>query len=468
MLLALPALLMSLGSVIVVQGEPGCTQWKDCQQQALDAAARQDFETFHSLAWRAVQTAPPNNPDLMFMLARAQAMSGRPDDALVMLGRLADRGILHPEIEQLDDFSRVREMTGWPTLLERMRRAAPATTHPAPAPPAERAAAPAPPAPSPVAPPLRSARPSKPAAAPSAPPASRPANAADESRAAVPIAAVIPLPPAVGTPVAMAYDKVSSRMIIADDSSGTLKVVSEASGNEVNLVSRGWGGGYRTNALAIDSKRGDLWVLGTRIGERRESVVHRLQLISGRLLYSVPLPEDAGDSQFAAVALADDRVFVLDAEGGRIFELAAGARTLRLRTAVPQRELTGLTLAGGTVAYVTHSGGILRIDLATKRSESVKASPGISLDGIAWIGYFDNSLIALQSDPDGRMSAVRFRFDRRGRTLTAVDTFGAAAAKGAAILGDTFYFVSAAPDGAAVARVNLRAGSKTPQTTKPR
>ena len=40
-----------------------------------------------------------------------------------------------------------------------------------------------------------------------------------------------------------------------------------------------------------------------------------------------------------------------------------------------QRDLTGLTLASDTVAYVAHGGGILRIDLATKRSESVKARP---------------------------------------------------------------------------------------------
>jgi hypothetical protein len=55
------------------------------------------------------------------------------------------------------------------------------------------------------------------------------------------------------------------------------------------------------------------------------------------------------------------------------------------------------------------------------------------------------------------MSAVRFRFDRRGRTVTAVDTFGTAAAKSAVVLGNTFFFVAAMPVGTAVARVDLRA-----------
>ena len=102
----------------------------------------------------------------------------------------------------------------------------------------------------------------------------------------------------------------AARLIIADDSTGTLKVLSELSGNTVDLVSAGWGGGYRTNALVIDSKRGDLWVAGTRIGGAPESVVHRVQLISGRLLYTVPSPEDSGATRYAAVALSSASVFV--------------------------------------------------------------------------------------------------------------------------------------------------------------
>lgn len=470
MLLALPALLMILGSSIATQAEPTCANATDCRQLALDAAAREDFEAFHSLAWRAVQTGRPNDPDLMFMLARAQALSGRVDDALVMLGRLADRGITHAEAETIDDFKRVRDMAGWPSLLEKMHGIALSPAPPTPA-PVERpsrsasarsvpstARAALSPAPS-VAPPAAPA--TKRTTARAAPATSLPAINSEETRlTTAPIAAAIAVPPAVGTPVAMAYDKVSSRMIVADDSSGTLKVISELSGNAVDLVSAGWGGGYHTNALVIDSKRGDLWVVGTRIGEAPESIVHRLQLISGRLLYSVPRPEDAGPTRFAAIALSSTSVFVLDAEGSRIFELDGGARTLRVRTAVAQHDLTGLTLASDTVAYVAHAGGILRIDLATQRSETVNSTPGIALDGIEWIGYFDNSLLATQRRPDGAMAAVRFRLDRRGRTATSVDTLGAAASKGAAVLGDVLFYISALPEGTAVARVNLRSDRK--------
>src|SRR5437762_658209 len=70
-------------------GAARCAEWRDCRDQALAAADRSDYETFHDLAWRAVQNGPPRDASLMYLLARAQALSGRPHDALIMLLRLA-------------------------------------------------------------------------------------------------------------------------------------------------------------------------------------------------------------------------------------------------------------------------------------------------------------------------------------------------------------------------------------------
>src|SRR6266576_1593709 len=43
----------------------GCTEWHDCRQLALAAADRGEYEIFHDLAWRTVQTGPPKDPALM-------------------------------------------------------------------------------------------------------------------------------------------------------------------------------------------------------------------------------------------------------------------------------------------------------------------------------------------------------------------------------------------------------------------
>src|ERR1700722_11719249 len=92
-----------------------CREWHECRQLALDAYNSGDYERFHDLAWRTVQTGPPRDPDLMFLLARAQSLSGRPHDALIMLGRLAEMGVA-TDTAANDDFRLVRTLPDWPRV----------------------------------------------------------------------------------------------------------------------------------------------------------------------------------------------------------------------------------------------------------------------------------------------------------------------------------------------------------------
>src|SRR5216684_7310924 len=88
-----------------------CRQWHECRQLALDAFAQGDYERFHDLAWRTVQTGPSRSPDLMYLLARAQSLSGRPHDALVILARLAEKGVASDALRDAitsDEFRGVR------------------------------------------------------------------------------------------------------------------------------------------------------------------------------------------------------------------------------------------------------------------------------------------------------------------------------------------------------------------------
>src|SRR3954465_12619049 len=89
-----------------------CQDWHECRELAVDAAARQDYERFHDLAWRTVQMGPKNDPALMYQLARAQSLSGRPGDALIMLQRLARMGT-KTDAATNDDFRRVRALPEW-------------------------------------------------------------------------------------------------------------------------------------------------------------------------------------------------------------------------------------------------------------------------------------------------------------------------------------------------------------------
>src|SRR5512144_3196398 len=109
-----------LASFLVGQPAPSpqCNDWKSCRDLAEAAAASHDYETFHDLAWRTMQLRRTNDPDVMYMLARAQSLSGRPHDALVMLGRIVDMRVA-TDADTNPDLARVRALPGWPELQAR-------------------------------------------------------------------------------------------------------------------------------------------------------------------------------------------------------------------------------------------------------------------------------------------------------------------------------------------------------------
>jgi hypothetical protein len=470
-------LLLSV-AMIAVAAQPSaaqvsCASLQECREMAAAAQQRGDVEAFHDLAWRSVQTGPRNDPALMLLLARAQSVSGRAGDALVMLRRLADRGVDISEAETSDDFRRVRNLPAW-AEWKGLPSTASATAPPAVAAASSPPSASSPPASSPpsaATPPaaaIAPAAPPPPAKAPTAAGTNAGAGASAPAATATPAAtpatpgerlAALALPAAIRTPNAVAYDAVSGRLVLVDETTETLKVLSELSGNAVNLVSRGWGGPYRTTAIAIDPVRGDLWAVAaaTDAAAPAPSVVHRLQLVSGRLLYSVPAPATEPASRLVAIALSGNTVYALDAAGPRLFELAAGAKTLRARATIKVDEPTSLAVDADGIAYVAHRDGISRVVLATGRATAVSAARGVDLDGIGWLARHRNALLAIRRDGDNTYRAIRIALDPAGRRATAVEILGEAAAPAATVMDDVLYFVAPSGSGqTAVERVRLK------------
>lgn len=405
------------------QGGPlNCAISQECRQKGIDAAERGDFEAFHTLAWRAAQLGPPNDAGLMYLLARAQSLSGRPHDALVMLGRLADRGITLGEAETSDDFRRARSLPQWPDVLKRIHIAAGRAVMPSAVTEATIESAPTP----------------------------------EAARLATSAADAIPLPAGTLAPLALTYDAVSRRFVFADERSDTLKIIDELSGKVVDLVSRRWAGLYRTAAIAIDPRRGDLWAAGTHDDDPdriARSAIHRLQLVSGRLLYTVPLPAESGAARFADIAVTQGSVFVLDAEGRRVLGLAPGAKSLGLRMTVRGvQHLTSLAPAGDGVIYVAHAEGLLRLNVTARSSTSVGAAKEVNLRGLERIRWGNGSLVGIQRRLDGRMVAVRIPLNRGGTIATSLDILDDAASSAASVVGHTFYYLGVAPRGGTVLR----------------
>jgi hypothetical protein len=416
-------LLLSIAVVPQAQSAAPCGSSAECAQMVEAAIAREAFEEAHDLAWRAAQLGRRNDPALMYLLARAQALSGRPTDALVMLRRLAGMNVRPADVETSDDLRRVRALAEWEAVREAMAGASGEG--------GERGGTKVPPSvPASAVPPV------SPSAVPSVPPS-----------------ADLAVPAAVIAPTALAYDAVSRRFVLADESSDTLKIVDELTGNVVNLVSRGWSNGYRPTAIAIDTRRGDLWASGVQDGANGEaqSALLKLQLISGRLLQTLPLPDDAGAVRIVDVGVGRNTVWALDAAGRRLFAIAAGG-VPRAQPIALSADPTSLAVASDTAIYVAHRGGIDRVDIAARKSAPVAAAKGVSLADLQSLAWHSGGLFGVQRRADGTHAAVQLRLDARGRTVTAIDTVEPAATRAAAIYGGMFFWVGLAPDGSLTLR----------------
>ena len=381
---------------------PECDEWQACRQLALDARARGEYERFHDLAWRMVQTGPPNDAALMYLLARSQSLSNRPRDALVMLNRLADRGVVTDATTE-EDFDRARQLPGWRDLEALMDRVAKADPIPAAAPSTSPGAA--------LAAPTTAATPP---AAPAAAPVSR--NALRfEPRPAEEVARFSADPFVAG---GLAYDAVSRRFLFGDVLGRRVFVLGEGSDTTVDLVRAASAQFRDVTALEIDTKRGDLWVASTgRDGDA--GAIHRLQLISGRAIATIEPPSDFQAVRLIDLAIAaNGTILVLDGAAPRVIGLRSGTKTLEQLMSLDIAAPASIAAAGDEpTAYVAHRDGIVRLDLQRQSAAPVTASEGIALGGFEWIRWHRSALVGARVLPDGSRHVVRLQLNR-GRTVT--------------------------------------------------
>jgi hypothetical protein len=373
-----------------------CADWRDCRQLALAAAAGGEFETFHNLAWRAVQKGPPKDPSLMYLLARAQALSGRAHDALVMLERLAEMGVATDAVTN-EDFTQTRQLAGWPEVEARIlattgRGTSPLTSEPAGKPRPAPAATPQP-------------------VAPATPPPVAPAIPPGPVSTAATAAAGFHFSTRQFMVSGVAYDAVSRRFVVGDRLGRKLFVVDERSHATTDLVGAASAGFFDIAALAIDEKRGDLWVAST--GSSGEGTLHKLQLVSGRPLRSFRVPSDREPVKLVDLAIAPSgTVVVLDAMTPQLFVLPAGGTALESVMRLDVQNPTGVAAGReeGTV-FVSHQDGVSRIDLRSHSATLLAVPKGASLRGLGRIRRHGNGLIAVQVDDDGARRVLRLEMN---------------------------------------------------------
>jgi hypothetical protein len=385
-----------------------------------------------------------------------------------MLRRLAEQGNA-PDVRSDDDFRRVRALAGWPAVEALLTpppgdppQTAKTVTEPS-------AAATLPPSESRLQP--KADRTTEAIATPST--VSKPASSTGVN-ASLPRASrldaawaddALRVSGASLATIGLAHDSVSRRFIVGDPSANKLVVVDEVFNRVNDLVGAASGGFFGLRALEIDQRRGDLWVANSG-GDRRPSV-HKLQLVSGRVLFELPLPAGFGDAFFDDLAVAPSgAVLILDSRGRRLLRVPAGARLFERLIEDPALDTArSIAPVDDHVAYVAHEKGLIRADLSAPGFAAVQIARGIRvegavLQGLERIRWHRGTLLAVQADGKGASRILRLALNRTGTRVTAVEVLDDGVAMpdptAAAVDGGVLFYLTQESGASIVRRIPLQ------------
>jgi hypothetical protein len=242
-------------------------------------------------------------------------------------------------------------------------------------------------------------------------------------------------------PHGLAHDAVSRRFVVGDRQTPRLLVIDEVSHHVVSYVSAASAGFFEDlTAFTIDARRGDLWVVSVNgEADASSSVLHKLQLVSGRALLEARTTQPA--RLVGVTVTPDGTVYALDWIDSRIFRLRAGARALETVMRLDARRPTALAAADDRLLYVAADQGLVRVDVAARSAAPVKSVEALTdFESLSWRA---GALIGVERVA-GSSLIVRIALDAAG--LRAQPRHVLAASPGAtvgALGGDTYYYVAA-------------------------
>ena len=175
-------------------------------------------------------------------------------------------------------------------------------------------------------------------------------------------------------PVGLAYDSASRRFVVGDGHDNKLIVADEVFNHVNDLIGATSAGFGRLSAVEIDTRRGDLWVTSSEANGLAS--IHKLQLVSGRVLARLDMPESLKPIAISDFAVLDSGgLLLLDSAGGRLVPVRSVAGPFERAIPLKVTGAASLATAEGKV-YVAHERGLSVVDLADGTSDRGRCTQG--------------------------------------------------------------------------------------------
>ena len=389
---------MSFGAVVAASAQARKpenigTLW----EAAIRAAAEGRNDEYRRLMARAVALAP--HPGVLYGLARGNALTGREDEALALLDRLAAMGLAH--FDSAD--TAFRSLTKRPEFARLAKRL----------------------------------------------------NANRNAIIASDTAFTVRGPDRI--PENIAFDSATGTFFIGSLAERT--VVRVRRGGTPEPFAGPADGLLRVVGMKVDRSRGRLWVATwapvvdsarRAAGVEFETRLFAFDLGSGRRLVTL-VPRDTRSHAFNdLVVTRGGDVYVTDTDEGSVYRVRAGVDTLeRFVRPDPARfnYANGIALSADEARlYIAYAEGIAGLDIATRRIRHLTVPATIttaSVDGLYW---HDGSLIAVQMASSVER-VVRFALDRSGWSVLRADVLERAHPAyrnptTGVIIGDSLFYVA--------------------------
>ena len=255
-------------------------------------------------------------------------------------------------------------------------------------------------------------------------------------------------------PEGIAWDPGSRRLFVGSLARNKIVAISP-DGRASDFVPSGRDGLRRVLGMKVDASRKSLWVCSAEADSpspggkaTRASTLFRFDLATGKTLRKIPSPP-GGTHLFNDIALEKDGgLFLTDSEEGAVYRLRAGRETLEVFQA-PGRFFypNGIALSDdGRYLYVAHVLGVAAWELGNGRSFDLPTPEDVTIVGIDGLSFHRGGLVAIQNGMEPNRVAYfplapsldRVTGERvleRGNRNFEIPTTGA-------VVGNSYYFIA--------------------------